>query len=373
MRLTRIFSKIREIVHLFGPVPILLLVIILVLVGVFLRPSGVLDIWPKRYTSITIMGTHTCGILTNGTLRCWGESSRRPPPDERFVAVAPGYGHACGLREDGSLSCWGTIETRDDSYSPYPGPEVGRGPFTSITAGFSHYCGLRADGSVVCWGSNYDGRSSPPDGERFTAISAGHSDTCGLRMDGTAVCWGRHLNGLQTCSAPPNRTAGCWGKRLRPGQESAPEDERFKAISVGTGFACAIHLDDDITCWGEIIDTLGGWRWSERWQNGERIRVERADEPIQRHIAGQFIALSSGDDHACALRSSGEVYCWGRRYLSRGLTLIGRSSDYGDGPVSGEEFVSISSGTEYNCALRRTATARCWGGGNLMNTIKPSE
>lgn len=368
MRPTRLFSKVREIVHLFGLVPIALLLIILVLVGVFLRLSGVWDIWPTRYTSITITGNHTCGILTNGTLRCWGEMSRRPPPDERFVAVAPGYGHACGLREDGSISCWGAI---DDDYSPDPAPEASSEPFTSITAGFSHYCGLPADGSVVCWGSNYDGRASPPDGEQFRAISAGHSDTCGLRMDGTAVCWGKYLNGLQTCSAPPDGTARCWGRRLMPGQESSPEDERFKAISVGTGFACAIHLDDDITCWGEI-DRIGGWKWSERWQNGERIRVERADGPMQRHIAGQFIALSSGDDHACALRSNGEVYCWGKSYSCCGLTLFGRSSDYGDDLVSGEEFVSISSGRHYNCALRRTGTARCWGGGNV-NRIRPSE
>lgn len=364
MRLARLFSKIREVVRRVGAVRVTLALILLVLVGVFLRPGGLWDIWPKRYTSITITGNHTCGVLANGTLRCWGDTSRRPPPDERFITVAPGYGHACGLREDGSVSCWGTMDIHD-GYSPYPGPEVGRGPFTSITAGFSHYCGLRADGSVVCWGSD-ESTVVPPEGERFTSISAGHHDTCGLRVDGSAWCWGRHLNGLQTCSAPPDGTAGCWGRRLRPGQESASDDERFKAISVGSDFACAIHLDDDITCWGRV-HWSEGLRWA--WENGMRISAEKI-EWTQDHITGPFTAVSSGESHVCALRSHGEVNCRGRMstWSSNPLGIPLHGSE----PASNERFVSISSGSLYSCALRQNGTAKCWGG-TSANRSAPEE
>ena len=365
MRPTRLFSKVRETVHLFGLVPIALLLIILVLVGVFLRLSGIWDIWPTRYTSITIIGNHTCGVLTNGTLRCWGDTSRRPPADDGFVAVAPGYGHACGLREDGSISCWGTI---DDDYSPDPAPEASSEPFTSITAGFSYYCGLRADGSVVCWPDDFWGEkrhcaglpgtttsaecwgpegfgTSPPDGVRFTTISTGHFDTCGLRMDGSAECWGRYLSGVEKCNSVRSDGVGvCWEHLPKEETEPLPEDERFKSISVGSQFACAIRLDDDIRCWG---------------------LKEAPPVLVSAYIKGPFIALSSGYDHACALRSSGEVYCWGS-------STAHESDNYGDDPVSGERFVSISSGRYYNCALRRTGTARCWGGGNV-NRIRPSE
>ena len=333
MRLTRILPKIKETVHLFGLVPILLFVVILILVGVFLRLSGVWDISPTKYTSITITGNQTCGILPNGTLRCWG-TRRHPPADERFVAVAPGSAnHGCGLREDGSVSCRGYI---NKIHSPDPPPEVSDGPFTSITGGGDHFCGLRPDGTAVCWGHDRFGETSPPDGERFTEISAGAAHTCGLRMDGTAVCWG-------------------WSRIVR-GPDSPPKDVRFKAISSGSDFACAIRWDDDITCWG--------------WVAGHPFRqspyIERVyGGGLPPYVNGPFTALSSGGDHACALRPTGDVHCWG-------FSAAHEEDYYGDEPVSGEQFVSISSGRHYNCALRQTGTAKCWGGGR-QNRIKPSK
>lgn len=336
MILARLFSKIREFVRRVGAVRVTLALILLVLVGVYLLPSGVWDIWSTKYTSITITGNQTCGILPNGTLRCWG-TRRHPPADERFVAVAPGSGnYGCGLREDGSVSCWGYIRQNYKIHSPDPPPEVSDGPFTSITGGGDHFCGLRPDGTAVCWGLDRYGETSPPDGERFTEISAGTVHTCGLRMDGTSVCWG-------------------WSRIVR-GPDSPPKDVRFKAISSGSDFACAIRWDDDITCWG----WMGGFPFR---QSPYIERVYGGGWPS--YINGPFTALSSGADHACALRPSGEVYCWG-------FSAAHEEDYYGDDPVSGEEFVSISSGRHYNCALRQTGTAKCWGGGR-QNRIRPSE
>ena len=100
------------------------------------------------------------------------------------VALSVGHSHACGLKSDGSVECWGESWL---GQSIPPG-----GTFAALSAGDEHTCGLRHDGSAVCWGDDLSGQSSAPPGS-FTAISAGTSHTCGLRSDGSAECWGVEL------------------------------------------------------------------------------------------------------------------------------------------------------------------------------------
>ncbi len=359
-------SKVKEIGRRIGVVRVSLAVIGLILVVVFLCAVGVWDFGGEKYTLVRITGDHTCGIRTDGTLRCWGEDSKRPPLDDRFVDVAPGVEHACGLRGDGSVLCWGQIPIiGSHSRSPDPGPEVSSMPFTAIAAGGQYLCGLRVDGTAVCWGPEWAETRpciartnaaptnvcwgprgwgpTPPDGEQFTTISAGSLDACGLRVDGTAVCWGWYLSGFHRCDAVRSDGNGvCWAHLPRVGEEPLPEDARFKAISVGSGFACGIRMDDDILCWGS---------------------KESYPVLVSPHIEGPFTAVSSGEDHACALRSGGSVHCWG-------ASSWHETDNYGDKPVSGERFVAISSGRHYNCGLRQDGTAKCWGG-TWSNRLNP--
>ena len=257
----RLFRETREAVRRIGVTRIALALMLLVLgVGV-LRVGSAAGLWSEKYTTITTNRSHTCGVRTDGTTHCWGDSRAIPPLDERFVAIAPGWGHACGLREDGALSCWGYIPSIDVNLPADPGIGTSGEPFTEITNGGGHICGLRPDGTAECWGHDRYGETSPPDGERFTEISAGRYHTCGIRPDGTGVCWGS-----------VNSPLG---------------GEHFKAISSGWDYACGIRVEEDIICWG-----------SKTWPS----------------IGGPFMALSSGDRHSCGLRPDGSVHCWGTNY-----------------------------------------------------------
>jgi hypothetical protein len=58
-------------------------------------------------------GLHTCAVLGDGTVRCWGDyhwnGSLTPatvPGMTDAVAVSSGYDQTCALRSNGSLSCW---------------------------------------------------------------------------------------------------------------------------------------------------------------------------------------------------------------------------------------------------------------------------
>ena len=73
--------------------------------------------------------------------------------------------HTCGVRTDGSIACWGDTMRVVEATPP-------DGEFASVSAGHQHTCGVRADGSVACWGNNEYGQARPPDGQ-FESVSAG--------------------------------------------------------------------------------------------------------------------------------------------------------------------------------------------------------
>ena len=85
---------------------------------------------------------------------------------------------ACGVRTDGTATCWG------DTAVPVPS-----GTFTQVSAGFWTGCGIREDGAAACWGDGRYGETSPPAGS-FTHIPINEDWTCGLRPSGDVVCWG---------------------------------------------------------------------------------------------------------------------------------------------------------------------------------------
>ena len=92
----------------------------------------------------------------------------------QFRAVDAGYHHSCGVLTNGTVTCWG----RNDAGEAEP-PS---GTFQSISAGNGFTCGVRPNGLIACWGLNVFGQASPPAGA-FTSVSAGGLHACGLRPD----------------------------------------------------------------------------------------------------------------------------------------------------------------------------------------------
>ena len=159
------------------------------------------------------------------------------------------------------------------------------------------------------------------------------------------MCWGDRLSGVRKCNAAnPSGRGVCWADTPQKIVEHPDDDERFKAVSVGPRFACAIRTDDNIRCWGI------------------KEYFPASNYP---HVVGPFVDVSSGVDHVCSLRPDGTVYCFG---ASRSY----ENANFGDDPVRGHRFVSISSGRNYNCGLRQNGTAKCWGG-TWLNRVEPKE
>jgi alpha-tubulin suppressor-like RCC1 family protein len=173
--------------------------------------------------------THACALLADGTMRCWGGNAdgqlgdpfTQPTGSSVPVtvsgisgagAITTGAFHTCAVLADRSVRCWGANgngQLGDGTLTSSSSPVTVRGisGAAAVSGGGSHTCALLVDGTVQCWGNNYDGQvgdgtaipsssSSPPARvvgiTNAVAVSAGWAHTCALLRDGTVQCWGQN-------------------------------------------------------------------------------------------------------------------------------------------------------------------------------------
>ena len=250
-----------------------------------------------------------------------------------------------------------------DHYEVEPGPadpparayalaSVSRSPLQQIDLGESHACGLDMDGKVTCWGDDTYGQVSgwdmPYADETFSSISAGNFFTCGIKepddnTDGSVLCWGYPLKeDGSRYEADNNKTFDDWEKNPEAdytGWVDNPEDTvSFKpgSLSIGNYHACAIKTGGEIACWGKAGD--------------DRLIVPKdsSDQPIT-----DWVQVEAGFAQTCAVRNDGSVECWGR-------ASFGRS----DGPSGSGPFRRASTSVYTGCALADDGTVDCWGAGH---------
>ena len=232
-------------------------------------------------------------------------------PATGSVAVSGSVGGGCGILAGGQVRCWG----HGRSKSP-PG-----GVFTAVSAAGSLSCGLRVGGSMECWGPRLppgafdEGVPWPPAGE-FVALS-GDGPMCALRRDGSLTC------SILTWGEDDDQTPG----------------GLFVAVSVASDFACGIRPDLTLECWGSNLASVG---------SGDVVSA-RVDVGKARPPEGAFVAVSAGWSHACGVRASGEIACWGS-------DLRGEMWD-----VPAGEFTAVTSSSHSSCGLRRSGELACWG------------
>ena len=227
------------------------------------------------FISISAGALHTCGVMRNGSVICWGSNEdefgnvfgQATPPGGEFNSVSAGLLHTCGMKTDGSVACWGWNE---DGQATPPA-----GEFASVSAGLLHTCGVKTDGSLTCWGWNEDGQATPPNGE-FASVSAGAQHTCGVRTEGSVTCWGSN----------EDLEDNVVGQATPPGGE-------FVLVNAGVLHTCGVKGDGLVACWGSNEDFEGN--------------VFGQSMPP----GGEFVSVSAGALHTCGVRIDGYVACWG--------------------------------------------------------------
>jgi alpha-tubulin suppressor-like RCC1 family protein len=121
---------------------------------------------------------------------------------------------------------------------------------------------------------------------------------------------------------------------------------------AGNAHTCAIECGA-LYCWGAAANGRLGL--------GAAVTAD-VERPTQVGVRTDWVRVSTGADHTCAIDAQQDVWCWGSN--ERGALGLGRSGDEVAEPVilSGMGgWADVSAGTGHTCGVRRDGTLWCWG------------
>jgi alpha-tubulin suppressor-like RCC1 family protein len=367
---------------------------------------------------------HTCAVLSDGTVRCWGFSAEgalgygdpeaigdNESPSlagavklgaaRSAVALAAGDFHTCALLDDGDVRCWGyggdgrlgyasEANIGDDEDPGSRGP-VNLGPgrtAKAITAGGAHTCAILDNDELRCWGYGFNGQLGYGDassigdtetpgsagpvnlgpGRTPVAVAAGSAHTCAILDDGAVRCWGAGLRG----QLGYGNTSGL-GDFSTPDQVppvSIGAGRKAEAVSAALSETCVLLDDGTVRCWGAGEGGRLGYGNSVSIGDTE---LPDSVAPVNLGAARTADAIAVGGTHVCAVLDRGDVRCWG--YGSLGQLGYASTRTIGDdeapgsvGPVklgAGRGALALALGDRHSCARLDDGEVRCWGyGGN---------
>jgi alpha-tubulin suppressor-like RCC1 family protein len=294
--------------------------------GIGLLPRPTPGAVPGLTGAVAIVAgqSHTCVLKSDRTVACWGANAAgqlgdgsivdRPVPttvqgltDAVAIHSGPTSDHTCAILAAGQVVCWGFNEwgqlgdgAEIDRATPVAA--VVTGTVKEIATGYQHTCAVKTDGTVACWGSDFYGQlgsGAQPTAKNQTSnasglsnvaqISAGRFGTCATLKDGAVTCWGSSPIGhIAESILVPSLIANV---------------TQTVHISYGRFTVCSLRTDSALMCWGE----------NHFGQAGVPNAIHSLGYPFPALIPGLtgVVALSSGSNHACAIKADGTALCWG--------------------------------------------------------------
>jgi alpha-tubulin suppressor-like RCC1 family protein len=321
------------------------------------------------FRSISAGYDHVCAVTTEGAAYCWGSHdygklgiggdtpSTLGPITEptrvvggyAFQSISAGSFHTCAVTLDYHAYCWGsdhggalgvggtspcTPGPQPDSiaqdwqricFRAAPAAVAGGLAFASISAGYDYTCGVAVDGSAYCWGDNEYGALGAPEPlllscantnhslcRRFVptpvagdlhlaSVSTGMFHACGVSLTRKAYCWG-FAGAIDATTSAPLGT-GVAARQGSPVPVAVSGGFDFRAVNAGWLRSCGVTTDSRAYCWGS--NSFGD------------LGVGNFDDPVASPRAVVMPAAESApavgweEDHACAVTTSGRIFCWG--------------------------------------------------------------
>ncbi|GAB5549592.1 MAG: hypothetical protein SangKO_093520 [Sandaracinaceae bacterium] len=330
-------------------------------------------------TQLALGLTHSCALLEDGAVWCWGGNHRGQVGDGSMAvtltptmvaslpsvrSIATGSNWTCALTNSEEIYCWGSNLPDEDPEPTLlfgaPTPELSTSPLRvggipgaiALSGGNDFACAVTAARESYCWGTNWGGQLGNNtfdwDGsfDRVQAsagpatldeIACGGGHTCG--RDGmSVVCWGYNDFGQ----------AGTGDMMTVPSARAVSTGAAVRTLSLGDVHSCLV-ADDGVYCWGDNPDG----------RLGDGSTVPR-NTPLRAIPGSNFAGVTAGRTHTCAWTDDGVAQCWGD----------GGTGQYGDGTAASDlalhrvalsDVASVVAGGLHNCALTANAEVHCWG------------
>jgi alpha-tubulin suppressor-like RCC1 family protein len=323
---------------------------------------------------------HTCVLQESGELTCWGRNNQgqlglgftsQYEATPQAVAnltdvrdISAGDDFTCAVLQSGQVKCWGW-----NLFGQLGQPEAAQAESTPVTVsgidqavqvrtGQSHACALLKSGQVQCWGWNFAGQLGHG--------RIGDKETTPVTVEGLSDVMQIDAAGYHSCALLKLGQVKCWGSNQygqlgngelgRETNQATPtavsELFQVKQIALSDRHSCALRTDGQVKCWGA--------NFSGRLGHGDTDEARHQSKPIQVSDLSDVTQLSAGQGHTCALLSSQKVKCWGwNAYGQLGITS-GQNAASPELIPGLPPLTAVTAGGSQTCAQTATGIL-CWG------------
>ena len=389
-------------------------------------------------SSLAMTFQSTCAIINNGTVKCWGNSANGRLGNGASGSVGSNsndmgdalpvtnlgtgrtatalssaykqnYAHTCAVLDDGTVKCWGVNSngqlgigsttsvgsSLDDMGDNLSAVDLGGGrTAVDIATGVGFTCALLDTGAVKCWGANGNGQLgignttqmgdhtgemgdnlSTVDlgtGRTAVAVAAGYHHACAILDNGSVKCWG--FNNAGQLGHSSTDRAGNDSSNMGDALPFTPLAQGRTAVHIDAGSAhtCVVFDNGSVQCWGS--NTKGQLGLGTSSNMGDNTGEMGSHLPFVDLGTGRTaVDLTTMEESTCAVLDNGSVKCWGRNdhgQLGQGVSTqkIGHAANQmGDNlavtnlGTGGAKAIAIGSGFSHACAVFDNGSLKCWG------------
>jgi alpha-tubulin suppressor-like RCC1 family protein len=306
--------------------------------------GSAVDAGPCQVTAVSTGTHHSCATANDGSSWCWGADDHgelgngstaawlpptAPKSGSGFSMLSAGNDYTCGVKANGALWCWGDATygklgagSADFQCGCVDAPALVGAlglQVQAVQTGGGHTCALSKDHSVSCFGWDVNGQLGDGTttgsgvlqvdalGANVKALAVGAEHACAIEMDGTLWCWGNN-SACQLGLGPP-QNPGCFGNGCSPTPAQVTGLDSVESVAAGDQHTCAVKTDGTLWCWGDTADGQvgdGTTTGASGWSPACK------NVPVQVSALGNEVAeVAAGTNHTCARKKDGSVWCWG--------------------------------------------------------------